>query len=54
MFTVIIVVCSVKNVMPSFVFIGCCVSELNGAVYVPLVMYGRGYLSRFLILIRIQ
>ena len=31
MFTVIIVVCSLKNMcIPSFVLIGCCVSELRG------------------------
>ena len=31
MFTVIIVVCSLKTMcIPSFVFIGCCVSELHG------------------------
>ena len=31
MFTVIIVVCSLKSMcIPSFVLIGCCVSELHG------------------------
>ena len=31
MFTVIIVVCSLKSMhMPSVIFIGCCVSELHG------------------------
>ena len=31
MFTVIIVVCSLKSMcLPSFVLIGCCVSELRG------------------------
>ena len=43
MFTVIIVVCSLKSMcIPSFVLIGCCVSELHGHihVYAPIVMYG--------------
>ena len=40
MFTVIIVVCSLKRMcVPSFILIGCCVSELHGH-YVPIVMYG--------------
>ena len=34
MFTVIIVVCSLKSMcIPSFVLIGCCVSELHGHIY---------------------
>ena len=38
MFTVIIVVCSLKTIcIPSFVLIGCCVSELHASW---IVMYG--------------
>ena len=34
MFNVIIVVCSLKSMcIPSFVLIGCCVSELRGHLY---------------------
>ena len=42
MFTLIIVVCSMNSMcIPSFVLIGCCVSELAiaMAIYVPIVMY---------------
>ena len=38
--TMFTVVCSLKSMcIPSFVWIGCCVSELHG-LYVPIVMYG--------------
>ena len=41
MFTVIIVVCSLKSMcIPSFVLIGYCVSDLHMAIYVSIVMYG--------------
>ena len=33
MFTVIVVVCSLKSIhIPSFILIGCCVSELHGHI----------------------
>ena len=37
----IIVMCSLKSMcVPSFILIGCCVSEFYMAIYVPIVMYG--------------
>ena len=43
MFTMIIVLCSVKNMcIPSFILVGCCVRELHIAICVPIVMYGLG------------
>ena len=40
MFTVIIVVCSLKSMcVPSFIVIGYCLSELQ-AIYVPIIIYG--------------
>ena len=32
MFTVVMVVCSLKSVLQSFILIGCCVSELPGHI----------------------